>query len=62
MYYGFRRSAYKVWKTNRFNENILVEPVAYFYDFKKAKDFVYEQSKKCENHVITLKGKIIDID
>ena len=60
--YGFRESAYKVWKTNRFNENILVEIVAYFYDFKQAKDFVYEQSKNCENHVITLRGKIIDID
>lgn len=60
--YGFRASAYKVWKTNRFNEDILVEIVAYFYDFKQAKDFVYNQAKNCESHVITLNGKIIDID
>ena len=35
---------YKVWKTNRFNDEILTELVAIFYDLKKAKDFVEYQS------------------
>lgn len=53
---------YKVWKTNRFNDEILTELVAIFYDLKKAKDFVEYQSTISESHAIMENGKRIDID
>ena len=53
---------YKVWKTNRFNDEILTDLVAVFYDFNKAKDFVKYEATLAESYAITLNGSIIDID
>ena len=53
---------FKVWKTNRFNDEILTDLVAVFYDFKKAKSFVEFQAFLAESYVITYNGNIIDID
>ena len=52
---------YKVWKTNSFNEVILIELMAIFYDFKKAEDFANQESPKSESYIVIDDGKYIYI-
>lgn len=43
---------YAVWKTNRFNEEILTELVAYFSSEKLAQDFCDYQASQGERYIV----------
>ena len=53
---------YKVWKANMWNENLLQEIVAIFYDLEKAIEFVKCQASLGRSYVIKHNGEKIDID
>ena len=53
---------YKVWKANVWNEDLLQEIVAIFYDLEKAVEFVKCQATLGQTYVIKYNGKKIDID
>ena len=58
-----KKMKYKLWKTNKFNGEILHEIVAVFLNFEDAKDFVeYKAAIFAERYAITYNGHIIDID
>jgi hypothetical protein len=56
------RNEYKVWKANMWNEELLQEIVAIFYDLEKAVEFVESQATLGQTYVIKHNGKKIDID
>ena len=53
---------YKVWKANVWNEDLLQEIVAIFYDLERAVEFVEYQATLGQTYVIKYNGKKIDID
>jgi hypothetical protein len=53
---------YKVWSANMWDENLLQEIVAIFFDLEKAVEFVECQASVGQTYVITQNGKKIDID
>lgn len=52
---------YLIWKTNKFDDNILTECVATFYNFDSAKDFVDYQATLGEGFAITINGKRVEL-
>lgn len=59
---GFDYVEYKVFKTNMFDDEILTDLVAVFFNLEYAKDFVEYKSTLGESYVIIKDGKRIDID
>jgi len=57
-----KRNKYKVWLANMWDENLLQEIVAIFFDLEKAKEFVECQATRGQTYVIKHNGKKIDID
>lgn len=57
-----KRNEYKVWLTNMWDEDLLQEVVAIFYDLEKAIEFVEYQLKLGRSCIIKQDGKRIDID
>lgn len=55
-----KRNEYKVWLANMWNEDLLQEVVAIFYDLDKAKEFVEYQATLGRTYVIKHNGKKID--
>ena len=53
---------YKVWLANMWNEDLLQEIVAIFFDLEKAIEFVEYQLTLGRSCVIKQDGKKIDID
>ena len=53
---------YKVWLANMWNEDLLQEIVAIFFDLEKAIEFVEYQATLGRSYVIKHNGKKIDID
>ena len=53
---------YKVWLANMWDENLLQEVVAVFYDLEKAIEFVEFQATLGQTYVIKHNGKKINID
>jgi hypothetical protein len=53
---------YKVWSANMWDEDLLQEIVAIFYDLEKAIEFVESQATLGQTYVITQNGKKIDIE
>mgnify|MGYP000884401627 CR=1 FL=1 len=52
---------YKVWKANKFNDDILTDLVAIFYDLEIAVDYVKYQATISEHYVIIQNGTKVDI-
>jgi hypothetical protein len=53
---------YKVWSANKWDEDLLQEVVAVFYDLEKAIEFVEFQATLGQTYVIKHNGKKINID
>lgn len=53
---------YKVWSANMWNEDLLQEVIAIFYDLEKAVEYVEYQLSLGRSCVIKQDGKKIDID
>ena len=53
---------YKVWLANMWDEDLLQEIVAIFFDLEKAIEFAEYQATLGRSYVITHNGKRIDID
>lgn len=53
---------YKVWLANMWDEELLQEVVAIFFDLEKAIEFVKSQATLGQTYVIKQDGKKIDID
>ena len=53
---------YKVWKANMWDEDLLQEIVAIFFDLEKAIEFVEYQATLGRSYVIKQDGKKVDID
>jgi len=53
---------YKVWSTNMWDEDLLQEIVAIFFDLEKAVEFVEYQATLGQTYVVMRNGKKIDID
>ena len=56
------KKEYAIWRTNRFNEELLTEQVGVFYDLELAKDFVEYQATIGESFAIKCDGEIIEMD
>ena len=56
-----KRNEYKVWKANMWDEELLQEIVAIFFDLEKAIEFVECQATVGQTYVIKHNGKKIDI-
>lgn len=52
---------YVIWRTNRFNDDLLQDIVAKFADLELAKDFVNYQATLSERFVITKDGKKVEL-
>lgn len=52
---------YVIWRTNRFDDDILQDIVAKFADLELAKDFVNYQATLAESFVITKDGKRVEL-
>lgn len=54
---------YTIWSTNRFNEDILQDIVAYFNNLELAHEFVEYQAQKGQSYLITdCNGNLISYD
>ena len=53
---------YKVWLANMWDEDLLQEIVAIFFDLEKAIEFVEYQATFGRSYIIKHNGKKIDID
>ena len=53
---------YKVWSANMWDEDLLQEIVAIFFDLEKAIEFVKCQATGVQTYVIKHNGKKIDVD
>ncbi len=52
---------YKIYRTNKFNENILQDIVATFYNKELAEDFVLYEATIGNSYVIIKNGERIEI-
>jgi len=57
-----KRNEYKVWLANMWDEDLLQEIVAIFFNLEKAIEFVGCQATFGQTYVITHNGKKINID
>ena len=57
-----KRNEYKVWLANMWDEDLLQEVVAIFFDLEKAIEFVEYQATLGRSYVIKHNGKKIDIE
>ena len=57
-----KRNKYKVWEANMWDENLLQEIVAIFFDLEKAIEFVEYQATLGQTYIVKHNGKKIDID
>ena len=53
---------YAIWSTNQFNDEILSELIAHFYDLEAAKDYVDYQLSIGNSFVILQNNKRINYD
>lgn len=53
------KEKWEIWRTNKFNNDILTEHVATFYDLELAKNFVDYQATLSEDFAITHNGERI---
>lgn len=59
---GVLNLEYKIWKVNRFDDDILTELIATFYNLEIAKEFVNYQASIAESYAIVENGTRIYID